>query len=66
MMEIIRRYTDIEEDFDMAVKMLNDEETAFFCEQLAMIMEAGIPLTDGIEILADEAGDKRFKEIAFL
>ena len=50
----------------MAVKMLNDEETAFFCEQLAMIMEAGIPLTDGIEILADEAGDKRFKEIAFL
>lgn len=48
----------------MAVKMLNDEETAFFCEQLAMIMEAGIPLTDGIEILADEAGDKRFKEIA--
>lgn len=50
----------------MAVKMLNDEETAYFSEQLAMIMEAGIPLADGMEMLAEEAGDKRFKEIADL
>ena len=50
----------------MAVKMLTDDETAFFCEQLAMIMEAGIPLADGIEILAEDAGDKRFKEISDL
>ncbi len=50
----------------MAVKMLTDEETAFFCEQLAMITEAGIPLADGVEILAEEAGDRRFKEIADL
>ncbi len=48
----------------MAVKILTDEETAFFSEQLAMIIEAGIPLADGIEILAGDAGDKRFKEIA--
>ena len=50
----------------MAVKMLTDDETAFFCEQLAMIMEAGIPLADGIEILAEDAGDRRFKEISDL
>lgn len=50
----------------MAVKMLTDEETAFFCEQLSMIMEAGIPLADGIEILAEDAGDKRFREISDL
>ncbi len=50
----------------MAVKMLTDEETAFFSEQLAMIIEAGIPLADGIEILAEDAGDKRFKDIAGL
>lgn len=50
----------------MAVKMLTDEETAFFSEQLAMIMEAGIPLADGIEILAGDAGDKRFSEISGL
>ncbi len=48
----------------MAVKILTNEETAFFCEQLAMILEAGVPIADGIEVLADDAGDKRFKEIS--
>lgn len=48
----------------MAIKMLTNEETAFFCEQLAMLMEAGIPIADGIEVLADDTGDKRFKEIS--
>ncbi len=48
----------------MAIKKLTNEETAFFCEQLAMILEAGIPIADGIEVLADEANDKRFKEIS--
>ncbi len=48
----------------MAIKMLTNEETAFFCEQLAMLMEAGIPIADGIEVLSEDAGDKRFKEIS--
>ena len=48
----------------MAIKMLTNEETAFFCEQLAMILEAGIPIADGIEVLAADAGDKRFQEIS--
>ncbi|MBR4095677.1 MAG: type II secretion system F family protein [Oscillospiraceae bacterium] len=48
----------------MAIKMLTNEETAFFCEQLAMILEAGVSIADGIEVLAEDAGDKRFKEIA--
>ncbi|MDE5860484.1 MAG: type II secretion system F family protein [Oscillospiraceae bacterium] len=48
----------------MNVKMLTDEETAFFCEQLAMLLEAGIPLADGMEVLSEDAGDRRFKEIA--
>lgn len=48
----------------MAIKMLTNEETAFFCEQLAMLMEAGIPIADGIEVLAEDTGDKRFKEIS--
>lgn len=48
----------------MAVKMLTDEETAFFCEQLAMLLEAGIPLADGMEVLSEDAGDRRFKEIS--
>ncbi|MBQ8786185.1 MAG: type II secretion system F family protein, partial [Oscillospiraceae bacterium] len=48
----------------MAIKMLTNEETAFFCEQLAMLMEAGIPIADGIEVLSEDAGDKRFQEIS--
>lgn len=48
----------------MNTKMLSDEETAFFCEQLAMILEAGIPVADGLEVFADDSGDKRFKDIA--
>ena len=48
----------------MAVKMLTDEETAFFCEQLAMLLEAGIPIADGMEVLSEDAGDRRFKEIS--
>ena len=48
----------------MAIKMLTNEETAFFCEQLAMILEAGIPIGDGVEVLSAEAGDKRFQEIS--
>lgn len=48
----------------MAIKMLTNEETAFFCEQLAMILEAGIPIADGVEVLTEESSDKRFREIA--
>lgn len=48
----------------MAIKILTDEETAFFCEQLAMLMEAGIPLGDGMEMLAEEGNDRRFREIS--
>lgn len=48
----------------MAIKILTDEETAFFCEQLAMLMEAGIPLADGMEVLAEEGSDRRFREIS--
>ncbi|MGN0675630.1 MAG: type II secretion system F family protein [Oscillospiraceae bacterium] len=48
----------------MSLKMLTDEETAFFCEQLAMILEAGIPVADGIEVFGEDSGDRRFKEIS--
>ena len=48
----------------MAAKILTHEETAFFCEQLAMILEAGIPIADGLEVFAEDSGDKRFKEIS--
>lgn len=48
----------------MSLKILTNEETAFFCEQLAMILEAGIPVADGLEVFAEDSGDKRFREIS--
>lgn len=47
----------------MAVKILTNEETAFFCEQMVMILAAGIPIADGVEVLAEDSDDKRFNEI---
>lgn len=38
---------------------LTSDETAYFCEQLAMILNAGIPLSDGFEILCEDAEDKK-------
>ena len=48
-------------------KKLPPEETALFCEQIAMVLKAGIPLDDGMETLArsyegSRYGD-RFKQI---
>ena len=44
----------------MRSKIMTDEETAFFCEQLAMIMESGVPLADGLADFAAESGDDEF------
>ena len=33
-------------------KKLPPDETALFCEQIAMVLKAGIPLDDGMETLA--------------
>ena len=48
----------------MKQKPLTNEEVAYFCEQLGMMIEAGIPLADGLEALAQEADDQRLKEVA--
>lgn len=48
----------------MKHKPLTNEEVAYFCEQLGMMIEAGIPLADGLEALAQEADDQRLKEVA--
>lgn len=45
------------------MKKLNLDETAYFCEQLALILNAGMQLSDGMEILSEDIKDKRIKEI---
>ena len=43
-------------------KTLPPEETALFCEQVAMVLKAGIPLHDGMETLAKSYADSRYGE----
>ncbi len=41
-------------------KTLPPDETALFCEQVAMVLKAGIPLYDGMETLARSYEDSRY------
>lgn len=47
----------------MKQKPLTNEEIAYFCEQLGMMIEAGIPLADGLETLSEESDDQQLKNI---
>lgn len=40
-------------------RKLNSDEVSFFCEQAALILNAGIPLSEGVEILREDIEDKR-------
>ncbi len=44
------------------IKTLPANETALFCEQIAMVLKAGIPLYDGMETLAESYRDSRYGE----
>lgn len=44
-------------------KRFTSEETASFCDQIAMLLNSGIPLYEGAYILAEEVEDKRTKEV---
>lgn len=39
-------------------RKLNSDEVSFFCEQAALILNAGITLSDGVEILREDNEDK--------
>ncbi len=44
-------------------KRFTAEETASFCEQMAMLLNSGIPLYEGAYILAEEVEDKRTRAV---
>lgn len=44
-------------------KRFTSEETASFCDQIAMLLNSGIPLYEGAYILAQEIEDKRTKQV---
>ena len=45
------------------MKKLSSDETAYFFEQLALILNAGMQLSDGMEILYEDIDDKRIREV---
>lgn len=45
------------------VHKLNPDETSYFCEQLALMLNAGMQLNDGLEILCDDIDDRRIKSV---
>ena len=43
-------------------QILSDAEISAFCQQIGMIIKAGLPTYYGISILRDEASDEHTKE----
>ncbi len=44
-------------------RFLSPEETAMFCEQVALLLKSGIPLRDGVEALCDNYRDTRYRGV---
>ncbi len=47
----------------MKTKKLTADETAFFCEQLAIMLSSGLQLGDGLDILSHDIDDNRLSGI---
>lgn len=54
---------EVKESKKITVDVLSSDELAVFCTQVYLILEAGIPLYDGFDTLANEADSKEVKEI---
>ncbi|MGN0665406.1 MAG: type II secretion system F family protein [Huintestinicola sp.] len=47
---------------DQRIKSLNSDETAYFCYQLAVIINSGIPLYDGMLVFGEELAESGSQE----
>lgn len=45
------------------MRKLNPDETSYFCEQLAIMLNAGMQLSDGMDILCEDIDDKRIMKV---
>ncbi len=48
----------------MANKKLSNDEISYFCEQLALVISAGIPLSEGAEMIAENVGGGYAADVA--
>ncbi len=47
----------------MKIERLNSEEVAYICTQMNTILESGVPLQDGLEVLIEDINNKSAKSI---
>lgn len=45
------------------MKKLTNDEIAYFCEQLALMLEAGMNLSDGLSIICEDISDKKISDV---
>lgn len=45
------------------IHKLNPDETSYFCEQLALMLNAGMQLSDGLDILCEDMEDKKITAV---
>ena len=50
-------------DFKLKRNILTPSEISAFCAQMSMILKSGISLTEGVEIMVDDAGNPAGREI---
>ena len=46
------------------IKKLNHDEVAYFCEQLGLVINSGIPLSEGAEMIGENADDNAVRAAA--
>ncbi len=45
------------------MKKLTNDEIAYFCEQLALMLESGMNLSDGLSIICEDISDKKISSV---
>lgn len=45
------------------LKKLNNEQTAYFCEQLWLMVNAGMQIDDGLDMIADDIDDRNIRDV---
>ena len=45
------------------LKKLDLEQTAYFCEQLALMVNTGMQMDDGLEILSEDIDDQNIRAL---
>ena len=45
------------------LKKLNNEQTSYFCEQLWLMVNSGMQIDDGLDMIAEDNDDRNIREL---